>query len=783
MADHFCRLLETALQHKLRPLYQLDYMAQEEKHLLLHIYNDTMAEFDRSATIPQLFRQQVKKAPGATAIICEETVFTYQELDIVTDQLARYLTDKYNTGRNDLVAVSLPRGEWMIIALLGILKTGAAYLPVDPEYPKDRIDYMIADSRCTAILDEAAIREFHLKANLYSTGELPLNGEPGDLFYVIYTSGSSGRPKGVRIKQQSFINLITWYGKLLELRPDDCFLLMAPVSFDLAQKNIFTPLVNGNTLCVPAALYGEYTLLADTIAYRKVTVINAAPSAVYPLLDPLVNEAYHKLSSLRNVVLGGEPILKSNVDEWMQSAICRARLINSYGPTECTDVVSSYVVEGDQMNSLNTIPIGAPAANCSIYILDEHGYLVPPGITGEICIGGACVGDGYLNRPEETVLKFVPDPFQAGDRMYKTGDLGKWSAEGNVEFLGRKDEQVKIRGYRIELGEIENCLKNYPGITLATVIAFTNNYHEQELLAYYTGNIIHDLNDLHSYLLKTLAAYMVPSHFIHLREFPMTPSGKVNRKVLREMGGSMEAAEAPVLPPRNEIEAQLVATWQEVLGRQRVSINDNFFNLGGHSLKLARLGIEIARRMGAKLSFKDLFAHPVLHQQAALVNNAVSAVLPLLPVAGRQLHYPLSSAQKRLWVLSQLEGANVAYNIAGVYELEGNADITAFDKALQTLVARHESLRTVFREDDSGSIRQYILDPGNVNTVIEITDMKDDQQLQSLVQQFCHRPFDLAEGPLLRAAWYVPARHGRLLVLYCITLSAMAGQWASSSMN
>jgi amino acid adenylation domain-containing protein len=755
LTAHFELLLKALVNSPLTPIDSLHYLTPTERHQLLVDFNNTSRIYPANLTIIELFEQQAENTPESVALEYTDTVLSYRELNERANRLGGYLKENYHISENDLVGVKLDRSEWLVISILAVLKTGAAYIPIDMEYPAERIEYMIEDSRCKLIIDGLQLEKFRKDERDYPAWNTSRKIGPDDLLYVIYTSGSSGKPKGAKIRQHSFVNLVCWYRRFLELSARDCVILAAPVSFDLAQKNIFAPLLSGAKLCLPPGRSGDYLALADTIFRKRVSVINVAPSAFYPLLNTFVNASFNKLLTLRKVILGGEPILPGEFRRWIDSGTFKTKVINSYGPTECTDVVSAYQIKDDEWDTLKQVPIGAPVDNCSLYILDENRQLVPVGVIGDIFIAGHCVGNGYLNQPALTAERFISDPFQGNGKMYKTGDLGRWLPDGNIEFAGRKDEQVKIRGYRLEPGEIESTLKTYPAIDAAVVLAQSDPAGEKELVAYLTVKQRVNIHEIRAYLRGRLADYMIPAHFVIMERIPLTPSGKVDRRALSAIKPDDREAAGDYIGPGTETERELVSIWQDLLGRKQVGIKDNFFSLGGHSLKLIRLGIEIGQRFEVNLSFKDLFEHQVLEDQARIISTAPKVAAPVLPVAAVQPHYPLTPSQRRIWVLSQYEAANVAYNITGAYTFTGIIDVPALEKAFRTLIRRHESLRTVFKEDDHGNIRQFILLPEQQEFRIVHKDLRGDPVPEDLWQGTIQResslPFDLTQGPLLRA--------------------------------
>jgi len=614
IGELYLDILAAMVNYPARVIHVPDRLSAEEKHRVLFEFNDTKVPYPRNRTVAELFEEQAAKTPDKIALVFGKTALSYGQLNERSNQLANYLRSHYKIAANDLIGVKLARNEWMIIAIMGVLKSGGVYLPIDPEYPPDRIDYMITDSKCKLVIDEGELAKFRKEQGKFTKENLNAVNGPDDLVYVIYTSGSTGRPKGAKVKQHSFVNLILWYNKLLELQQEDCVFLMAPISFDLAQKNIFTPLISGARLCLPGELYADYQALANAIVEQGVTVLNSAPSAFYPLLNVAINDNYEKLSSLRKIVLGGEPIMINEVRDWVKSGMYNGTIINSYGPTECTDVVAYYIVNNNEWETIKVIPIGTPVDNCKLYILDSDGELTPVGLTGEIFVAGVCVGGGYLYRPELTAEKFRESPFIKGEWMYRTGDLGRRMPDGNIEFVGRKDNQVKIRGYRVEPGEIENALQNHPEIDSAVVVARPAANGEKELIAYIVSRQRLVTTDIRAFLGMTLSDYMIPAYFVQLEKLPINPNGKVDRKNLPAPEGLMMATGVAYVAPRSEMEEKLVSIWQEVLGKEKVGVKDSFFELGGHSLKAMKLQQLLDKKLGIHLKIQDIYNHPTIEE-------------------------------------------------------------------------------------------------------------------------------------------------------------------------
>lgn len=543
---------------------------------------------------------------GRIAVVDEKESLTYAELDRRTNRLARKL-QKEGVGPGVFVGVTLERSCDLVIALLAVVKAGGAYVPLDPHYPPARLERMLAQVKPQVILTREALA---MEVN-ESDEALPLTAEPDDPLYVIFTSGSTGDPKGAVVKRSGFANLIAWFGREFSIGPEDRFLLLSSPSFDLTQKNFFAPLRAGGTLvCFPSGPF-DLTLLAEMISRHGITVMNCTPSAFYPLVDT----AIEKLDSLRLAVLGGEPILIPRVRTWLESSP-KAEIANTYGPTECTDICGFYRLNRSNIDDYSFVPLGWTIPNVQLAVVDDALKPVSTEEIGELLIGGAGVGLGYLEDLERTSAKFVPNPLPEalnGPLAYRTGDQVRLRPEGVLEFLGRADHQVKIRGFRIELAEIEIVLAEHPAVREAVVLASGS-----ALQAYYIPKeepVGAEL--LREFLAGRLPEYMVPSHFFEKETFPLTPNGKVDRLKL-----ASEKSKAKVAARGNETEAAVLKFWGAALGHEVIGLDDNFFDLGGNSIQLAVVHARVIRHFGRDIPITDLFAYPTVRSLAGHLTSS-----------------------------------------------------------------------------------------------------------------------------------------------------------------
>ncbi|MGD8361124.1 MAG: amino acid adenylation domain-containing protein [Gemmatimonadota bacterium] len=626
-------LMNDAAARPEAPISELALITEEDKELLKS-WNDTAADFPLDSTVHELVEAQARKTPEARALMAGSgvaTEMTYGEMNQKADALAARLQDM-GVHRDSPVVVCMERSAEMIVGLLAVLKSGGAYLPVDPEDPEQRQELLIEDSGAAVILTQGALRERLPEGpkilavdeiwEELEAGEPEAQASADSLAYIIYTSGSTGTPKGVMVEHRSVVNQICWLVDYLKIEPADVMLHKAPFSFDTAVEEIFPPLIAGATLLL-ARPEGQRdpAYLIDTIQKHGVTIADFVPSMINEILaEPGLPDC----TSLRAVVTGGEATTPALRDRFLETS--GAQLINGYGPTEATVQASAHRCEPGTPSG--TVPIGRPVANTKLRVLDRTGKLAPIGVPGELCIGGAQIARGYLNRPEKTAEQFIPDLFaqEPGARLYRTGDLCRFRPDGELEFLGRIDHQVKLRGYRIELGEIEAVLEGLPEIRQAVVELREVGPNNPALVAYITlaNGGEPDPFNLQRALSTSLPEHMIPQHWMILPDLPLGPSGKVDRKVLPDPERSSRP-ESEYVEPETEMERALAAIWKEVLGIERVGTRDDFFRLGGHSILAIRVASRIRRDMGIELPLRRLFATPLLGPLAQELEGLAAA--------------------------------------------------------------------------------------------------------------------------------------------------------------
>jgi amino acid adenylation domain-containing protein len=603
LLDNFEQLLEGITTGPDKPIATLKYLNAPAEQMILGFNKTTPVP--APSTVTAAFKRQAANTPDATALVFENTVLTYSMLDAASDRLAIYLRNTHQLKPGELAAIKLERSEWMIIALLGILKAGAAFVPIDPAYPQERIDHILTDSNCRVVIDKEVLDQY-LDGNIAIKGDLEDVNTPGHLAYVIYTSGSTGRPKGVMVAHGALHNYISAIGREYDISHHDRILQVSNFAFDAAIEQIMLSIFNGAALYVISQSLATNTdELSDYISANEITHLHSVPTLLQHI-------DYKKATSLTRVVSAGENCPAS----LPQRVGDNIAFYNKYGPTEATISATVYRV-GSAKDKLTHVPIGHPLSNSRVYILNGHGQLQPVGVPGEICIGGHSLAQGYLNQPDLTAAKFINDPYQPGKLMYCTGDVGKWLPDGNIVFIGRKDDQVKVRGHRIELGEITIVLEQHKHIEAAVVTAFKEAGGDNTLAAYIVNELPVDVTELRNWLGTKLPHYMVPAHFVQLDALPLLPNGKLNKKALPAPEAT--GTNTPYIAPRNEIEIQLAQLWQQVLGLEQVGVQHNFFELGGHSLNATRLVSLVQKHFGVSVNIKDVFLNPTIETVGELI--------------------------------------------------------------------------------------------------------------------------------------------------------------------
>lgn len=629
LLQHYQGLVHAIVAEKNTTIGRLDYLSNIERTKLLQDFNDTTTAYPKDKTVLDLFKARVTKHPEKTALVFEGNTLTYQELDHSSSQLAKDLRSNHSLASGDLVGIQLEHSDWLVVAILGILKTGAAFVPLSPELSSARKADIVKEANIKLLITESAYLfeidyfegdmmaidlEFDPASCDHSSVQDTLVSAEG-LAYVLYTSGSTGKPKGVMIEHSALANYLNWsldnYVLANELEGD--IGLFTSLSFDLTMTSLFLPLIGGYKLNV----FPTRTDVAETLkAYLEsdVSLIKMTPSHI-----SLLGAMEVKNTNIDLAIVGGEALLPSQV-ELLKKINPSIKIYNEYGPTEAT--IGCIVYEVDAPD--NKVLIGKPIANTEICILDVNEELAAIGVVGEIGISGAGLARGYCNRPDLTADKFVKHPYRKEQRMYKTGDLARWMPDGNIEFIGRIDDQVKIRGYRIELGDIEHALITKEEINNAVVVVKESNTGDKDLVAYYCSTVELKKSALRIYLESTLPTYMVPNYFVPLPELPLTTNGKVDKKALPNPDALEVRNEVAYVAPQSAVEQALVTIWESVLERDQIGVDDDFFNLGGHSIKAVTIASDIARTLNVNVNIADLFKDPNIRNLAVEIENRLS---------------------------------------------------------------------------------------------------------------------------------------------------------------
>ncbi|HEV7669532.1 MAG TPA: amino acid adenylation domain-containing protein, partial [Thermoanaerobaculia bacterium] len=775
IGSFYHRVLNAMVSSPESPSEAFSLLRDSERHQVLVEWNDTGFAFPTDRPVHRLLEARADEAPDAVALVFESECLTYRALHESANRLAHHLRS-LEVGPEVIVGVCLGRGPEMIVALLAVLKAGGAYLPLDPAFPPERLSLMVEDANVSVLLTRESLlsklparaatsvcldRDCDRIARRSATAPR-LTADLDNLGYVMYTSGSTGKPKGVLVTHRSVI----WYTLAARLNyamgTADRVAQVASNASDISVEEIFPCLSCGGTLIlVPQLTLLSVGHLLALCNEAEVSLLSLATAHWHELVLEVEERPENFPRSLRMLIVGGEKVLAERLATWRRTVGSRVALFNTYGPTETTVIAT--------LSRMDTLPegevspsLGHPIPGARLYVLDHRFEGLPLGIAGELCIGGAGLARGYLDRPKTTAERFIPDPFgRPGDRLYRTGDLGSWRRDGEVEFLGRVDFQVKVRGYRIEPSEIESFLDAHPAIRDAAVVAREDAQGDRRLVAYVVPQAGQEITwqELRSFLGASLPEHMVPSLFVRLEALPMTPNGKVDRRAL-PAPESVESEPAVGSAPRTPVEELVAAIWGDVLGIEGLQLESNFFELGGHSLLATRVVSRLRSAFGVDLPLRELFESPTVGGLSARVDRALRSGLdgdvppPLVPVA-RELASPLSFAQQRLWFIDQLDPDSALYNIPIALRVTGGLNLGVLSAVLGEIVRRHEALRTVFVAVE-GEPRQVILPALPLSLpVVDLADFGEagrEAATMLRVAEEAGRPFDLARGPLFRAA-------------------------------
>ncbi len=765
MKKHFLNIIDQVIKELDIPVYEIELTTAEEKNHILNEFNDTKVFKDNNKKLYELFEEHAEKSSNSIAVVYKDKSFTYKEINIKANKLARVLIEK-GIGEDDFAGILMERSELMLVSVIAVWKAGGAYIPIDTAYPNDRISDIMSDSGAKLLIvnsidaEQLDISEDKIidlsKIDDYIRDKAETNidkkTDMSSLAYAIYTSGSTGKPKGAMVEHCGMMNHMQAKIDIMKLDSNSVISQNASHCFDISVWQFFCALaLGGKTVIIPNETVLNSNQFISVIENQQVDILEVVPSYLLELFE-ILRENKECFNRLKYLMITGEELKKKLVETWF-SIYPHIPIINAYGPTEASDDITHYVMKG--IPEGEKISIGKPIQNLKITIVTEEMKLCPIGIYGELCVEGIGVGRGYINRKELTEKHFCQSPFTPGERMYKTGDLARWLPDGNIEFLGRMDSQVKVRGFRIELGEIEIKIQGYKDVNEAAVIVRKDNKGENCLCAYIKGEKTLRMPELKEYLAKKLPYYMIPALFIEIDEMPLNANGKIDRKALLYIDGVTHTG-TEYIEPQNELEKKLADMFCNILGLNQVGINDNFFELGGHSLKAMNLAAKINNEFNVEFPLGELFKSPTVGEMSIYIQGLDRNAFSSIKQIQEKEYYSLSSSQKRMYMLQKLDVNSIGYNMPGVVEIEGRLDTERLEQAFKALVERHDGLRTSFdfREEDP------------IQKIHKIAELKiqyikaEENQVEGIVKEFV-RPFDLSKPPLLRVGLIElhPKRH------------------------
>ena len=785
MARHFRHLLSAILADPHAPVDRLPLLDHAEREQLLTQWGAGVPAAHGAQLVHTLFRAQARSTPHAVALRLAQEQMSYGQLDALSDYWAHQLAMR-GVGPEIIVGLFMHRSFALAVAMLAILKAGGAFMPLDPEYPPGRVKVMVRDAKPRVILTQphlvatlgAIASDVDLVAMPDDGGRVPSSFglavetdiRPEHLAYVIYTSGSTGKPKGAQVLHGGLANHLLWLNGALGLTAADRILQKTTISFDASIWEFLSPLICGaQVVFAEPGAQRDVSRLLRIVQEQNISIMQFVPSALRTMLaEPHARQC----NSLRYVLSGGEALDCALAQQFLE-VLPGVRFGNFYGPSEATDISAWLEIRAPLPDRLS-VPIGRPAANVALFVLDAYQELQPIGVVGELYIGGDGVGRGYLNHPDLTAERFLPNPFRSGERMYRTGDFVRWLGDGLMEFIGRADHQVKLRGFRIELGEIEAVLNTCPGVRMSAVSLQGGDTASKKLTAYIAADQP-DLQALRKALKEQLPEHMLPQVYVMLEALPVLPNGKIDRN---NLPAAHDAFTGDFVAPRSGLESGLLEIWQAALLRQRIGVRDNFFELGGDSLSATRVMSQIRAIFGVDMPLRVLFDRPTVAELAqtlqSMLNRGedVSPIDPIIPVP-RAGPLQVSFSQRRMWTLHQMDPKGAAYNMRVALRLRGNLDRSALQAALNALAARHEAFRTgfVFGETEpvalvnpSAAVQLHELDMQTIAT------QGRDAMFEDAVVQLAAAPFDLRRGTLCRfiLARLEPQHHALIMVMHHI---------------
>ncbi len=765
LLNRFSLLFSQIIENSTKKIKEYKIITMYEEEKILEEYNNTEISYPRDMTIHEIFKEVTGGFFQKEAIRYNNEVLTYGQLDYISDQLASGLI-QIGVAAGSIIGIMAHSSPEMIVGLLAIIKIGCAYLPLDPNYPINRTRYMLEDSQVELILSIedyfGKIREMGFKGDLIDLRNVTSNNvenfkaslgkeKANSLAYILYTSGSTGNPKGVMIEHRGVVSLVKGMN-FIEVEPSDHLLMTGSFVFDITTFEVWVSLLNGLTLhIIDDKILLDPFQLGDYINKNNITILHLIPQ----LFNQVASCNDSAFKNLRYFLVGGDlvrPRYLNNIRKKYESL----KILHMYGPTENTTFSSWMPVEKTYEY---TIPIGRPINNSSIYIMNNYGELQPIGIPGEIFVGGTGIARGYLNKPELTEERFINNPYRTGEKMYRTGDMGRWLPDGSIEFLGRNDQQVKIRGSRLEISEIEARLSGYNGINEAIIVVREATEDEKIITAYIVSESRIDLTNLRNYLSAELPEYMIPSLFIQIPDIPLTPNGKVDYKRLAEVELNFEEE---YIAPRDEVEKRIAYLWSQILSieESRISVESDFFKLGGHSLKVTVLVSKLYKEFSIRVPVDEVFKSSTVRQLAEYIRNGSKELYLDIPKAQEKELYCLSSAQKRLYILHQMNPDSISYNMTEAYVIEGSIDKDRLNTTFSSLITRHESLRTAFELKENDIFQKIYQD---VDFKFEELKATEDN-IQKVIEKFA-RPFELSKPCLFRVGLISLQENKHILVV------------------
>lgn len=767
---YFETLVNDILARPQTAVKDLALLTDSQELQLIDEFNQTDAVYPSEETIKTLFESQVARTPAGIAVGFNGQELTYDELNRRANQMAHYLKKSADLRPDDFVGLLMDRSIDMVVAMLGIIKSGAAYVPIDPSYPEERIHYILQDAdpkliiveketadKLTAFDGKLIVFDNELeKIEQQPVHNMPTVVAPQHLIYVIYTSGTTGNPKGVMIEHRNVVRLLTNDQFQFDFNSKDVWTLFHSICFDFSVWEVFGSLLYGGKLViVPHAIAQDPGAFAALLAAEKVTVLNQIPSVFNHVMEEALAREELSFSKLRMVIFGGEALNPLYLKPW-KDRYSSTRFINLYGITETTvhTTLKEIGVEEIANGSSN---IGSPIPTTRVYLMDDYRKLCPVGTVGEIMVAGDGLARGYLNKEKLTSERFITNPYRPDERIYCSGDLGVQMPCGNIIYIGRKDHQVKIRGFRIELGEIENVLVKHDAVNKVIVLARKDNSGTDFLVAYIVSRAAITVNALRQYLGEIIPSYMIPSYFVFMEDFPHTANGKIDRKALPEPNQERGSEKTDKNRNGGETEKPLtqmiISLWEDLLEKKSIKADDHFFEIGGHSLKAAKFVSAFYKSSGIKIEIKDVFTYPTADSLAEMIEAGAKGTFENIPTVELQPYYITTQAQRRLWFSHQMSGGKGLFNITGSCLIETKLNREALHKAFESLISRHEVLRTTFLSVE-GEPKQKIHEPEALPFIITYDNLLSDKDkevsIDKIAQQEANTSFDLEKGPLMK---------------------------------